>query len=354
MSSPSVPRRGIHTLGYSFLLVVIAALGASLFHLQSAQSQTEGQAAATVGGEAVSMNELLDRSDSMLTQVETQRLACESQAQENRHQVLQSNLEALVRERLSTIAADKAGMPKADWLEQEKERRVSAVSAEELDKFFADNAGRLRGTREQLEGQVREYLGVENLYAALKEQSEVDILLEPYRLEISTEGSPSVGNEKAKITLVEFSDFECPYCQRFNPTLEQVKETYKDQVRIVFRQFPLNSIHPKAQKAAEASLCAHDQGAFWKMHDLLFDEQKDLDVPQLKEKAERLGLDTATFNQCVDSGKYTAQVNRDVMDGSAAGVTGTPSVFINGRPVRGVVAFEDLAKVIDEELESVG
>jgi len=107
-------------------------------------------------------------------------------------------------------------------------------------------------------------------------------------------------------------------------------------------------------KAAEASLCAHDQGAFWKMHDLLFDEQKDLDVPQLKEKAERLGLDTSTFDQCIDSGKYTAQVNRDVMDGSAAGVTGTPSVFINGRPVRGVVAFEDLAKVIDEELESVG
>ncbi len=123
---------------------------------------------------------------------------------------------------------------------------------------------------------------------------------------------------------------------------------------MVFRQFPLRNIHPEAQKAAEASLCAEDQGKFWEMHDLMFEEQSKLGVADLKDKAQRLGLDTGEFEQCLDSGKYQEQVQEDVMAGVQAGVTGTPAVFINGRFLNGAQPYEALAEIIDEELARQG
>ena len=353
MSRASSPSRSwrFHLLSYSLLVVVIVVLGANRSLLEGAQEGETAGAVATIDGSVITMQQLLDRAAPTLDQVEGQRLACLSSARENRHQVLENTVEVMVRETLSTNAAEKAGVPKGDWLAAEKERQLAAVTDDQIDTFYEENQARLRGTKEQLAPQIREYLGVEKLYADLRESADIDVALEPYRVEVATEDSPSYGPADAKVTLVEFSDFECPYCQRFNPTLEQVKEKYPQDVRIVFRQFPLNNIHPKAQKAAEASLCAHDQDAFWKMHDLLFEEQKDLDVEQLKEKAARLGLDAGTFDQCLDSGKYAAQVATDVKEGSSLGVTGTPSIFVNGRPLKGVVAFEEISRIIDQELE---
>jgi len=154
------------------------------------------------------------------------------------------------------------------------------------------------------------------------------------------------------VTIVEFSDFECPYCSRVIPALEQVLDTYGDQVRLVFRQFPLNNIHPNAQKAAEASLCANDQGKFWEMHDLMFKEQRSLELEQLKEKAARLELDVEAFNECVDSSKYAEAVMSDQEAASRVGVSGTPALFINGRFLSGAQPYEQLAVVIDAELAS--
>ena len=352
-SQPAAPKR-MHLFANGSLFLVIAVLGLNQARLQGAQDDDPSSVVAKVNGAEISMQELLDRAAPTLDQVEGQRLACISTAKESRHQVLENTVEVLVRENLSSSAADTAGVAKEQWLADEKQRQLAAVTEAQIDTFYEERAAQLRQPKEQLVDRIREYLAVEKMYADLKDHGEVDVTLAPYRLEISTEGSPDVGPANAKITVVEFSDFECPYCVRFNPTLDQVKEQYKDHVRVVFRQFPLNSIHPKAQKAAEASLCAHDQGEFWKMHDLLFEEQKDLDLAQLKEKGERLGLDTEKFNSCLDDDKYAAQVATDVLEGSSLGVTGTPSVFINGRPVKGVVAFEDLAKIIDEEIEIAG
>ena len=163
-------------------------------------------------------------------------------------------------------------------------------------------------------------------------------------------GFPSRGPENAPVTIVEFSDFECPYCSRVVPTLEQIIETYGDRVRLVFRQFPLNNIHPNAQKAAEASLCANDQGKFWEMHDLMFKEQKSLELEQLKEKAARLELDVEAFNGCLDSSKYADVVMSDQESASQIGVSGTPALFINGRFLSGAQPYEQLSAVIDEEL----
>ena len=135
--------------------------------------------------------------------------------------------------------------------------------------------------------------------------------------------------------------------------LEDRTQVPWDKVRIVFRQFPLTSIHPQAQKAAEASLCAADQDKFWEMHDAMFQDQSNLQIDKLKEKAASLGLDTEVFNGCIDSSKYTEKVAEDLQEGSRAGVTGTPAVFINGRFLSGAQPFETLAKIIEEELDSV-
>src|SRR5439155_26577544 len=144
------------------------------------------------------------------------------------------------------------------------------------------------------------------------------------RAQIATAGFPSRGPADAKVTIVEFSDFECPYCGGLFPTLKQVEKNYAQQVRIVYRQFPLANIHPHAAKAAEASLCAFEQQKFWEFHDSMFSNQQELSIADLKQRAVDLKLDGAKFNQCLDSGKNAAANQKDIQEGARAGVSGTP------------------------------
>jgi protein-disulfide isomerase len=155
------------------------------------------------------------------------------------------------------------------------------------------------------------------------------------------------------VTIVEFSDFQCPYCSRLTPTLEQVMSKYGNKVRIVFRQFPL-PIHDKAAKAAEAALCANEQGKFWEMHDAMFKDQGGLAVDGLKTKAATLGLNAQSFNSCLDSGKETPAVQADLKAGQQAGVQGTPAMFVNGRFINGAQPYETIAGIIDDELKRKG
>ncbi|MBI4473547.1 MAG: DsbA family protein [Acidobacteria bacterium] len=173
-------------------------------------------------------------------------------------------------------------------------------------------------------------------------------------VQIATAGHPSRGSENAPVTIVEFSDFECPFCSRATPALKQIEEKYQGKVRRVFRQFPLNNIHPRAQKAAEAVLCAMDQGKFWEMHETLFTQPPRLELADLYDRASSLGLNTEAFRKCVDSGAEAQRVQSDINDGLKAGVTGTPAVFINGRYTGGARPFEGYAKVVDEELQKAG
>jgi protein-disulfide isomerase len=156
------------------------------------------------------------------------------------------------------------------------------------------------------------------------------------------------------VTIVEFSDFQCPFCLRVMPTLKRIQSTYGDKVRLVWKDYPLTNIHPEAFKAAEAANCAREQGKFWEYHDRLFGNQQALFVDSLKQYAAETGLDTARFNQCLDSAKYGSRVQEHVQLGSQLGVSSTPSVFINGRAVTGAQPYETFAAVIDEELERAG
>jgi protein-disulfide isomerase len=158
------------------------------------------------------------------------------------------------------------------------------------------------------------------------------------------------GNFNAPITLVEYSDFECPYCGKIYPTFKQLLNDYPNQVRLVYKYFPL-SFHPNAQKAAEAAECASEQGKFWEYHDKLFDNQANgFSVANFKQWADDLGLNASKFNDCLDTGKYASKVQADEADGQNRGVNGTPATFVNGQLISGAVPYESFKSVIDQLL----
>jgi len=171
-----------------------------------------------------------------------------------------------------------------------------------------------------------------------------------YNVEIAPD-DPVLGTASATVTMIEFSDFQCPFCQRVMPTLKQLRDTYGDRVRIVWKDFPLTSIHPQAFKAAEAGQCAREQGKFWEYHDRLFANQQALEPELLKKHAVDTGLDAAKFNACLDTAKYAERVQAQMGVGNQLGVSSTPSVFINGRMVSGAQPYETFTTIIDEELE---
>ena len=271
------------------------------------------------------------------------------------HDLRAQTLEAAIQEELINLEADARGMEPQDLVRIEVYEKVEEPSSEAVETFFRGR--NLQGTLEELTPQIEAYLRdqARNTRAAvflaqLEARFSVDRRLEPMRMPVASEGFPSKGPDHAPVTIVEFSDFQCPYCMVFLTALEQVETTYGDQVRFVFRQFPLTSVHPEAVGAAQASLCADEQGEFWEMHDAMFADQRALQIDQLKVTARDLGLDGEDFDECMDLGRYSEAVMADLAAGQAVGVRGTPMIFINGRALSGAKPFEEIAEIIEDEL----
>ncbi len=179
------------------------------------------------------------------------------------------------------------------------------------------------------------------------------------KVDVSADDDSFIGNEKAGVTVIEFSDFQCPFCRVFwSEAYQQIKKEYIDtgKIKFVYRDYPL-PFHSAAQVSAEAAECADDQGKFWEMHDKIFGEQVKqgtgtitYGVVELKKWASQIGLNSKTFNQCLDSGKYKSEVEKDLADGSSYGVSGTPTLYINGNPVVGAQPFSVFKAIIDQEL----
>src|SRR3989338_7721986 len=176
---------------------------------------------------------------------------------------------------------------------------------------------------------------------------------QPSAVQVSADDDVVKGDPNAPVEIIEFSDFQCPFCSRFySDTLPQIQKEYIDtgKVKLIYRDFPLSSIHPQATPAAEAAECAKEQGKFWEFHDKLFENQASLSTASYKQWAQELGLNTQQFNDCVDKRKYQSEVTKDYQDGQAAGVTGTPSFFVNGINIRGAQPFSAFKTIIDQEL----
>lgn len=277
-----------------------------------------------------------------------------------RHELLQQGLEQAIATKLIEIEAETLGMSSDELIAAEIEAKAAPVTEDSIKGFYEARKAQIKQPLEEISDRIREALeqqGQQERHSAyineLRDKYKPESFMEPMRIEVAADG-PSEGPNDAPVTIVEFSDFQCPYCSRIVPTLKKVTEAYGDEVRLVFRQFPLRSIHPQAQKAAEASLCALDQGKFWEMHDALFESQRALQIADLKAAAADLGLEAAAFDECLDGDRYSEQVATDLSDGVAAGVTGTPAIFINGRFMSGAQPYDAIAKVIDEELRRAG
>lgn len=167
---------------------------------------------------------------------------------------------------------------------------------------------------------------------------------------VSADDAPSFGPKDAKVTVVEFSDFECPYCSKAAKVTEQLRKEYGDKIRFVFRQFPL-SFHKNAKPAAEAALAAHAQGKFWEYHDLLFENSRKLDKDSLAQYATKTGVDAAKLKAALDASTYTSAVDRDMKLGEEAAVSGTPTMFINGKRVGNPTDYKAVSEAIDAALK---
>jgi protein-disulfide isomerase len=282
--------------------------------------------------------------------------ALEHDYQQKVHELLENSLDQVVQDRLLEAEAAARSTTKEALL---AELKPAAVTDADVDAFYEQNKAQIQRPKEQIAAQIKSYLeqqgqqkARQEFFAKLEDKYKVEKKLEPIRVEVAATG-PAKGPANAPVTIVEFSDFQCPFCSRLIPTMKQVEEKYGDKVRVVFRQYPL-PFHQNAQKAAEASLCAADQNKFWELHDAMFANQQALAVEQLKAKATELGLKADEFNSCLDSGKHAGTVQADMKEGSAAGVNGTPAMFINGRFISGAVPLEQITSVIDDELRRKG
>ena len=271
-------------------------------------------------------------------------------------------LEQILGDLLVEQAAKAANMSVQDYVNQELTKRAQPVTEAEIKQFYEANKERAQGRpfdelrkpiEDFLAAQRRQQIRAQLVGELMTKSGGVRVLLDPPRQPIEVVATdPVKGPASAPITIVEYSDFQCPFCARVNPTLARVAQTYGDKVKIVFRDFPLPN-HPEAPKAAEAGHCAADQGKFWELHDRMFANQQALQVPMIKQYASAVGVDMPAFNECLDSGKHSDRVADNVRSGEALGVSSTPTLYVNGRPVVGAQPFDYFKSVIDEELARI-
>ncbi|HVP66300.1 MAG TPA: thioredoxin domain-containing protein [Anaeromyxobacteraceae bacterium] len=320
---------------------------------EAVQAPDPNAPAAKIGGEVVTNKELDEYAKTELKKLD-------QQYQEQLYQLRRASLDALIAKRLVEAKAKAAGKSLDDYVRAEVIDKIADPTAAEVKALYdsAKAQGRDLPPLDQVKESIVRYLkqqkasqALQAYYEKLKADAKVEILLAAYhppRQTVEAKG-PARGPDKAPIVIVEFSDFECPYCGRAEQTVAEVFRAYPDKVRLVYRDFPL-PMHPNAPKAAEAAHCAGDQGKYWEMHSKLFANQRALEAPELKAYAKELKLDQAKFDKCLDSGEKAKLVEENHKAGSDLGVTGTPAFFVNGMLVNGAQPFEAFKELIDAEL----
>jgi protein-disulfide isomerase len=333
--------------------VVLITLGAACSTAaQQPKPQQSGDVVATVGTTSITLAQVDD--------VAMQQPASSFgnlKLSEAVYQARRAALDDLVGDTLLAQEAAARRTTREALVQQEVTSKVVAPTDPEIDAWYQANKDRLRGVPlDQARAPIRNYLVQERtqlvrqaLLARLQTKTAVKLMLEPPRQIVAASQSPARGPANAPVEIIEFSDFQCPYCLAAHPTVKRVLDTYGDRIHFVYRNFPLPN-HPNARPAAEAALCANEQGQFWPYHDRLFSNPGKLSDADLKQGAAELRLDTAKFNACVDSHKYKDAVDTDIKAGQDAGVAGTPAFFINGREVSGAQPFEAFKRIVDEEL----
>jgi protein-disulfide isomerase len=278
------------------------------------------------------------------------------EVERQRYEALKEGLDGLVAESLMTQEAKARGVSLEQFVKTEIEDKASKPTDEEVQQFYEQVKDQIQGAPlDKVRDRLVEYLSEQKLQTRraevldeLKKKYPTTTYLRPPVVEVSTGGREARGSKSAPVTIVEFSDYECPFCKRAEASVQQVVKAYGDKVQLYYRDYPL-PFHQRAEPAAVAARCAEAQGKFWPYHDKLMASTK-LDDESLKSLAVEAGVDAAKFDECVAKNPYKDAIAKDVADGEKAGVNGTPAFFINGRLIDGAQPFEKFKEVIDEEL----
>jgi protein-disulfide isomerase len=261
-------------------------------------------------------------------------------------------IERLIQERILAAEAARRGVSPEEVIQLEVQA-LGEVTDEEVAAFYAENRSQMgEESLEEMTGLIRNFLSRrrgDEATAQLRARADVVVRLEAPRFEVAADG-PARGPAGAPITIVEFSDFQCPYCQRVLPIMDEILAKYPDEVRLVYRHLPLESIHPRARAAAEAAACAQHQDGFWPYHDKLFANSRALDEEDLRRYAGEVGLDATAFDQCLTDGRFRAKVDADLAAARAVGISSTPTFLVNGILVSGAKPVAEFVKLIDAEL----
>jgi protein-disulfide isomerase len=338
--------------------IVLSAAAASLaittvvslaFFASSAAAGDTGAVVATVGTHKITEAEVNEKIKSQMTALESKIYDMKRQA-----------IDAIADEYLISQAAKKAGVSVDAYMKKEVADKVGHVTEADAKKYYDAHKG--PGTVSFDKIKDRLVVALQNqkmqerrdaLIDQLRKGEPLKVMLKAPRVAVASAGHPSLGSATAPVTIIEFGDFQCPFCKRAQPTLKEVMTKYSGKVRLVYMDFPL-PMHNHALDAAKAARCANEQGKFWQYHDKLFEDQAKESPADLKATAKQLGLNTAQFDSCFDKAKYQKEIEQDVAEGRKLGVDGTPSFYIDGRPLVGAVPLENFEQVIEDELADKG
>ncbi len=279
---------------------------------------------------------------------------------DNLYKLEKQKLEEYITAFLLTQEAKKRGVSVKAVLDQEVNSKILPVGDDEIGVFYKLNKARIAVDLDKAREQIRGYLHNQKIQAqkalflkSLRSKAKVVTYLRPppvFRAELSISGEPFKGSEKARVTIVKFEDYQCPFCKQAQPTFNELLSRYNGQVRLVHKDLPLESLHPQARHAAEAARCAYEQKKFWEYHDKLYANSPKASADDLKSYAKEIGLNVDSFDRCFASGKYKAVVQQDLNEGAQLGLTGTPTFFINGREISGNQPLKAVEAIINEEL----
>lgn len=309
-------------------------------------STNPGEVVATINGESITSADLDKEAKNRLQRVEQEI-----------YQVKKESLDEMVVTKLIEQAAKKQGKSVEAYLKENIDDKVPPPTEDEIKSFYEARKDQMGNKpMKEMEATIKTFLSQnrkqglhQQLIGGLRATANVKINIEPPRVTIDTGDNPSIGPKGAKIQLVEFTDYQCPFCGRVRPAINQIIDEYKDKVRYTLMDFPL-SFHQFAKKAHEAVHCAGDQGKYWEYNKEIWSKQQALQVDKLKEYAKELKLNPKKFDECLDSDKYTKLVEKNTKVGADAGAQGTPSFFINGIFLSGARPVGDFKKIIDDEL----
>jgi len=348
------------TLGTFFrvlpALVLISALSLTVTSaFADDQGQSGSDVVAEVGGHKITKSRLDAHQSDNMARARAQLI----QAQETFYEAERSALDREIDKELLSQEAAKQHITGDELLRREAEAGAKTPSEETMRVYYLGSGSKepYEAVRDKILKSIRaleEKQAADDYIKKLRAKQTVKISLLPPHQDVASGDLPAMGSSSAPVSVVEFADYQCPYCRQEEPTMQRLREEFKDKIKLSYRDFPL-PMHPYARKAAEAARCASVQGKFWPYHDRIFTgSADDLALPGLKKSARDIGLNGDKFDKCLESSEQAAAVEKDLNDGKELGINGTPTIYVNGYAISGAASYDQVRDLVQQQLDAGG